>query len=176
METKNPLMERIKEIFNEINLTTNRLLTESPNISEQYSGLDPMLKHNFDVNLSTVMSTAVIAHLKNLQIYSNFSLGGTLYWIAPENFFNRAEKERNKIEKVLQETIDSSFLADEIREESRDYLETLVDFSTIEHKYRELRESMMKDMKKEWREEENNLINGVLQKRVKIAKGCQLRE
>lgn len=129
-----------------------------------------MLKHNLDQNIISIISTSVINILKCLEIYSIFSSDKALEWVGPENFFNRAEEDRNKLELALEIMIDTSFLIDEIQATLEIHQNSFNNFSTIEHQIRDLKKIIQKNLKKDSEEEKSSLLNGILHSRVEKEK------
>lgn len=169
---KNPSLntEWIKEVINKFQSITNKFLAETPDISNQYSSLDPMLKQNFDFNISSFISEFIISSLKNLEIYSILSSTKELKLVGPDNFFNRATEERSNSELSREKIMECSLLVDEIQAILKTYQKSQINLSSTENKFMQLKKIMKDDGNKDREKKENDLINGVLDSRAENEK------
>lgn len=164
METKSSLIASTKNIIYEFQLLTNKILTKTQKISDQYSNLDVILKYNFDNLLSYFISTAVTSILNNLEIYYTLSIRGEITQVDPIQILNQAEEERKKLGKNLEGIIKSSFLINEIKEKIKNYKDPQ------DNKFKETNEQIKKEIKKEREEEEKNLEKIIFELKVEKSK------
>lgn len=164
METINPLINNAQDVIDRIQSTINEILIEIPEIFKKYSSLDHILKNNFDQNVLSIISSAVIFLMKNLEISSISSSRNAMKWIGLENFLNRAEEERKKLELVLEDSISNSFLVNEIQTILKPHQKSQHDFLAIEKNFRELREEIKKSINNRREKKENYLRIKVLEK------------